>query len=92
MYIHIHKYTYTCTYLKAAFKGLRDGSVVKGTGYSCRGPKFSSQNPHGRSQLPVNLIPRDLVPPPGLCRPLGMYAVFLHTCKQNFNRHKISWG
>ena len=39
-------------------RGWRDGSVVKSTGYSCRGPGFDSQQPHGSSQFPIIPIPR----------------------------------
>jgi len=33
--------------------GWKDGSVVKSTGCSCRGPEFNSQQPHGGSQPSV---------------------------------------
>jgi hypothetical protein len=35
------------------FWGWRDGSVVKNTGCSSRGPEFKSQQPHGGSQSSV---------------------------------------
>jgi hypothetical protein len=38
--------------LKAAREGWRDGSVVKSTDCSSRGPEFNSQQPHGGSQPP----------------------------------------
>jgi hypothetical protein len=34
-------------------QGWRDGSVVKSTGYSSRGPEFNPQQPHGGSQPSV---------------------------------------
>ena len=34
-------------------RGRRDGSVVKSTVCSSRGPEFKSQQPHGGSQPPV---------------------------------------
>jgi hypothetical protein len=34
-------------------RGWRDGSVVKSTGCSSRGPEFNSQKPHGDSQPSV---------------------------------------
>ena len=34
-------------------EGRRDGSEVKSTGCSSRGPEFNSQQPHGGSQPPV---------------------------------------
>jgi hypothetical protein len=39
-----NSYTY-----KSKILGLRDGSDVKSTGCSSRGPEFKSQNPHGSS-------------------------------------------
>jgi hypothetical protein len=33
--------------------GWRDGSEVKSTGHSSRGPELNSQQPHGGSQPPV---------------------------------------
>ena len=36
--------------LKIKFVGWRDGSKVKSTGYSSKGPEFNSQQPHGGSQ------------------------------------------
>jgi hypothetical protein len=38
---------------KNHFRGWRDGSVVKSTDCSFRGPKFNSQQPHGGSQPSV---------------------------------------
>ena len=37
----------------------RDGSVVKRTGSSSRGPEFNSQQPHGGSQPVVTVDPED---------------------------------
>lgn len=39
--------------IKTLCRGCRDGSVVRNTGSSCRGPRFNSKHPHGGSQLPV---------------------------------------
>jgi hypothetical protein len=36
---------------KEGYSGWRDGSVVKSTDCSSRGPEFNSQYPHGGSQL-----------------------------------------
>ena len=45
---------WTKTYLlPKTFEGKRDGSGVKSTGCSPRGPEFSSQQPHGGSQPSV---------------------------------------
>ena len=40
-------------FLRFTFLDWRDGSLVKSTDCSSRGPKFSSQHPHGSSQLTV---------------------------------------
>lgn len=37
-----------------------DGSVVKSTSCSYRGPQFNSQHPHGSFQPPVSRVPEDL--------------------------------
>ena len=42
-----------CCCCCCCFRGWRADSVVKSTGCSPRGPKFSFQNPHGDSQLSV---------------------------------------
>jgi hypothetical protein len=34
-------------------EGWRDGSAIKSTNCSSRGPEFNSQQPHGGSQPPV---------------------------------------
>jgi hypothetical protein len=39
--------------LKLLSEDWRDGSVVKNTDYSSRGPEFNSQQPHGGSQPSV---------------------------------------
>jgi hypothetical protein len=39
--------------LKIRKLGWRDGSAVKSTDYSSRGPEFNSQKPHGVSQPSV---------------------------------------
>ena len=41
---------YTYAYLKSHELGWRDGSAVKSTDCSSRGPEFNSQQPHGGSQ------------------------------------------
>ena len=51
--------------------------MVKGTGYSSRGPRFNSQHPCGISHLSVTLVP-------GL-----LTASHRLTCRQNTNEHKI---
>ena len=41
---------------------IRDGSVVKSAYCSCRGPRLSSQHPHGGSQPSISTVPEDLIP------------------------------
>ena len=40
--------------------GWRDGSALKSTDCSSRGPEFNSQHPHGSSHLSVTPLPGDL--------------------------------
>ena len=47
---------------KIGTQGWRDGSVVKSTGCSSRGPQFNSQHPHGSSQLSVTPASGDPTP------------------------------
>jgi hypothetical protein len=42
-------------FLEIANLGWRDGSAVKSTDYSSKGPEFKSQQPHGGSQPSVQL-------------------------------------
>jgi hypothetical protein len=44
---------YITIYLSNEKEGWRDGSVVKSTDCSSRGPEFNSQQPHGGSQPSV---------------------------------------
>lgn len=47
-------------YVKTAGRlGWRDGSVPRNTCYSCKGPSFGSQHPHGDLQSTI-LVPGDL--------------------------------
>nr|AAD29365.1 putative CAMP protein [Mus musculus]AAI45147.1 Vesicle-associated membrane protein 5 [Mus musculus]AAK38123.1 CAMP protein [Mus musculus] len=48
--------------LKRKKNGWRAGPEIKSTGYSSRGSRFSSQHPHGSSQLSLTLVPKDLTP------------------------------
>jgi hypothetical protein len=59
------------------YGGWRDGSEVKNTDYSSRGPGFNSQHPHGSSQLSVTPVPGDLTPS------------HRHTSTQNNSAHEI---
>jgi len=47
-------------YLKRADEGWRDGSEVKSTDCSSRGPEFNSQKPHVGSQPSMNKINESL--------------------------------
>jgi len=61
---------------KVNFKDWRDGSAVKSTGCSSRGPEFNSQQPHGGSQPSV----------------MGSDALFWWVCRQLqcTHRHKVN--
>lgn len=48
-------------YLKSRPKVWRDGSATKNTGCSFRESRFDSQNPHGKSQIFITPVPRDLM-------------------------------
>lgn len=45
-----------------ATQGWRDGPADRSTGFSCRGPGFSAQHPHGDSWSSVTPGPGDAVP------------------------------
>jgi hypothetical protein len=53
----------------------RDGSVVKTTDCSSKGPEFNSQHPHGNTT--VTPVPEDPTPS------------HRHTCRQNTDAHEI---
>lgn len=38
-------------------RGWRDDSVIRSSGCSCRGPRFSCQHPNDGSQPPVTTVP-----------------------------------
>lgn len=62
-----------------------DGSVIKHTGCSYRGPRFDSQYPHSGSQPFVTSVPEDLMPDSGfhghqeLQYYADMYSKKIHT-------------
>lgn len=58
--------------------GWRDGSVIKSSGSSSRGPRFNFQHPHGSLQLSV-------IPGGGDLAPSHRHT----TSGQNTNAHKI---
>ena len=51
---------FTVTLQETRLQGWWDGSVVKSSDYSSRGPRFKSQHPHGSSQLSVTPVPENL--------------------------------
>ena len=79
---HCFSLTYWVTYSRVSVKlrsgDWRDGSVVKSTGYSSRGPEFDSQQPHGASRPSV----------------MGSDALFWHPgtqiCRESTHLHKIN--
>lgn len=68
-----------------------DCPMVKSTCCPCRVPGFSSQHPHGCSQLPVTLIPEKQMPSSGLYGLLHTYGTHklmgahTHTHKDKYN-------
>jgi hypothetical protein len=60
-------------YIEKSSGGWRDGSTVKSTDCSSRGPKFNSQQPHGGSQRSV----------------IGSDALFWCVCEQLQCTHKL---
>jgi hypothetical protein len=60
-------------------RGWRDGSAVKSTDCSSRGPEFKSQQPHGGSQPSVTR-------PDSLSWCLKTATVYLHMIKTKQNR------
>jgi hypothetical protein len=63
--------------IKFLRRDCRDGSAVKVTTSSFRGPGSHSQHPHGSPQLPVTSVLGDPTPS------------FRHTCIQNTNASEI---
>lgn len=53
-------------YVRESLMEERDVSVVTITRYSCRRPRFGSQNPYGGSQSSLSPVPTDLMPSSGL--------------------------
>jgi hypothetical protein len=53
--------------LKLLKQRWRDGSAVKSTDCSSRGPRFNSKHPHGGSQLSVTPVPGTLTPLTQIC-------------------------
>ena len=73
--------------VRPSLRGCRDGSVVKSICCSCRESIFSSQHPHGDLQLPLILVPGDLMS----SDLLGYQAqTCAHTDRQNCHTHKIN--
>jgi hypothetical protein len=75
--------------------------MVKSTGYSCRGPRFISQHPHGSTELSVTPVPRDLTPSSGLCvYQEDLWYTGMHESKcsyimgvcQSVNTGTMTWG
>lgn len=65
-----------------------DDSAVQSACCSCKGLAFNSQNPHGRSQPPVALIPGDLLlNSPGYTR--HAHSV-IHACRPTFGHIGLS--
>ena len=48
--------------IKSGLESGRDAAAVKNTSYSCRGPRFNSQNPYGSSKSSITPVSGDLMP------------------------------
>ena len=70
--------------------GWGDGSEVKSTCCSCRGPRFSSQRPHGGPQPSVTPVPGD--PSSPLKELTHMIHAHTHTQKMHFKKNPRVWG
>jgi hypothetical protein len=78
-----------CCLKKKSFRGWKDGSMVKSTGCSFRGPRFNSQYSHGNLKPSVTPVPGYLIffwPPPPT--PYTQYSIqkymqAKHPYKQN---------
>lgn len=58
-YFYLPKITVTLAMKTSAWEVWGDGSAVKSTCYSSRGPGFGSQNPHKGSQPSITPVPED---------------------------------
>lgn len=58
-YFYLPKITVTLAMKTSAWEVWGDGSAVKSTCYSSRGPGFGSQNPHKGSQPSITAVPED---------------------------------
>lgn len=65
-----------------------DGSEVKTTCCSCRGPRFSSQHPHGGSKPSVTPVLQNLVPSSDLFKhQAGSWCIYTHVGIHIVNKH-----
>ena len=75
--------------LRVHYQGKREGSAVKSTSCSSRGPWFASQHPHCGLEPSVTLVPEDPVFS-GLHREqAGMQVVHRYACSKNTHTHTI---
>jgi hypothetical protein len=63
----------------------RDGSVVKSSGCSPRGPEIKSQHSYGGSQPSVTVVPGDPMPSSGV-------PMYMHMNKSFFKNCVCTWG
>jgi hypothetical protein len=84
-YTHTHTHTHTHSHNTHTLQI----SVVKSTGCSCRGPRFSFQYPHGSSYPFVTPRPGDLMPFFSLCE-YYMNMEHRDTFRSNTHLHKLT--
>ena len=77
--------------IKLMNRDWRDGSGVKSTGCSYRGPRFNSLHPHGGSQPSITPVPGDPMPSSNLQgHQAHMWQTY--TYRQNIHTHtKINY-
>lgn len=82
------KFSLQAHILKRSRLGWRDGSWVKRTAYSSRGPGINSQYLWSGSQLSIAPGPGDPAPSPGLQgHQACMWFTDIHTHRQNTQAH-----
>ncbi|EDL40873.1 mCG1043924, partial [Mus musculus] len=69
----------------------KDGSEVKSTGCSSRGPEFNSQQPHGGSQ-PSIIRSGVLFWPAGIYTDISLFNALLHTVHKNLHTSACGLG
>jgi hypothetical protein len=75
---------------KICMKGWRDGSTVKNTDYSSRGPGFNFQNVHDNQQPSITLVPENPASSSDLLGHCTMWYTDIHVSKTLIHIKKSS--